>query len=47
MYNKILVPLDGSPPAENVLPYARTLAKRLALPVELLAVSRHLLSTDP
>jgi nucleotide-binding universal stress UspA family protein len=38
MYKKILVPLDGSPSAENVLPYARTLAKRLALPVELLAV---------
>ena len=38
MYRKILVPLDGSPSAENVLPYARALAKRLALPVDLLEV---------
>jgi nucleotide-binding universal stress UspA family protein len=38
MYKKILVPLDGSPSAENVLPYARALAKRLALPVDLLEV---------
>ena len=36
MYTKILVPLDGSPVAEQVLPYARSLAKALALPVELL-----------
>jgi nucleotide-binding universal stress UspA family protein len=36
MYRKILVPLDGSPVAEQVLPYARSLAKALALPVELL-----------
>jgi nucleotide-binding universal stress UspA family protein len=38
MYRKILVPLDGSPSAENVLPYARALAKRSALPVDLLEV---------
>jgi len=38
MYKKILVPLDGSPSAEKVLPYARALAHRLALPVDLLAV---------
>ena len=38
MYRKILVPLDGSPSAENVLPYARALAKRLTLPVDLLEV---------
>jgi nucleotide-binding universal stress UspA family protein len=38
MYKKILVPLDGSPSAENVLPYARALAKRSALPVDLLEV---------
>jgi len=38
MYRKILVPLDGSPSAENVLPYARALAKRLALAVDLLEV---------
>jgi nucleotide-binding universal stress UspA family protein len=38
MYNKILIPLDGSETAENVLPYAPALAKRLGTPVELLAV---------
>lgn len=38
MYKKILVPLDGSKTAENVLPYSRALAKRLGIPVELLAV---------
>jgi nucleotide-binding universal stress UspA family protein len=36
MYTKILVPLDGSRLSECVLPYARTLAKALKLPVELL-----------
>lgn len=35
MYTKILVPLDGSPVAEQVLPYARSIAKALAVPVEL------------
>jgi nucleotide-binding universal stress UspA family protein len=38
MYKKILVPLDGSPSAENVLPYARALAKRLSIAVDLLEV---------
>jgi len=38
MYSKILVPLDGSKTAENVLPYARFLAGRFKVPVELLAV---------
>jgi nucleotide-binding universal stress UspA family protein len=38
MYSKILVPLDGSAVAEQVLPYARFLAARLKLPVELLGV---------
>jgi nucleotide-binding universal stress UspA family protein len=38
MYNKILIPLDGSKTAEKVLPYARSLAAKLKLPVELLAV---------
>lgn len=38
MYTRILVPLDGSKTAENVLPYARTFAARLKVPVELLAV---------
>ncbi len=36
MYTKILVPLDGSPTAEEVLPYARFFAEALHLPVELL-----------
>ena len=38
MYTRILIPLDGSKIAEKVLPYARTLAARLRIPVELLAV---------
>jgi nucleotide-binding universal stress UspA family protein len=38
MYSKILVPLDGSKTAEKVLPYARYLAGRFKVPVELLAV---------
>lgn len=38
MYTRILIPLDGSKTAEKVLPYARFLATRLELPVELLAV---------
>ena len=38
MYKKILVPLDGSKTAEHVLPYVRTLAAKLRLPVELLGV---------
>jgi nucleotide-binding universal stress UspA family protein len=38
MYTKILVPLDGSATAENVLPLARNFARALQIPVELLAV---------
>jgi nucleotide-binding universal stress UspA family protein len=38
MYDKILVPLDGSKIAERVLPYARFLATGLHLPVELMHV---------
>jgi nucleotide-binding universal stress UspA family protein len=38
MYSKILVPLDGSKTAEKVLPYARYLAGKLKVPVDLLAV---------
>ncbi len=38
MYSKILVPLDGSKMAEKVLPYARYLAGKFEVPVELLAV---------
>jgi nucleotide-binding universal stress UspA family protein len=36
MYNKILVTLDGSQVSEHILPYARSLAKALKIPVELL-----------
>ena len=38
MYTRMLVPLDGSETAEKVLPYARTLAGSLKIPVELLTV---------
>ncbi|HEX9786593.1 MAG TPA: universal stress protein, partial [Candidatus Binatia bacterium] len=38
MYNKMLIPLDGSKTAEKVLPYARYLAGQFKIPVELLAV---------
>jgi nucleotide-binding universal stress UspA family protein len=38
VYTRILIPLDGSMTAEQVVPYARTFARRLKLPVELLAV---------
>jgi nucleotide-binding universal stress UspA family protein len=38
MYNKMLIPLDGSKTAEKVLPYARYLAGKFNMPVELLAV---------
>jgi nucleotide-binding universal stress UspA family protein len=34
----MLIPLDGSKAAENVLPYARFLAGKLEIPVELLSV---------
>jgi nucleotide-binding universal stress UspA family protein len=39
MYTRILIPLDGSKVAEKALPYARTLARKLRIPVELLTVS--------
>ena len=38
MYTRMLVPLDGSKLAENVLPYARALAGVLNLRIELLSV---------
>lgn len=38
MYTGMLIPLDGSKVAEQVLPYARFLAKGLSIPVELLGV---------
>jgi nucleotide-binding universal stress UspA family protein len=39
MFKRILVPLDGSKAAESALPYGRTLAEKLALDVELIAVT--------
>jgi nucleotide-binding universal stress UspA family protein len=39
MYSKILVPLDGSPLAEQILPYVRCLAGIYNIPVELLWVN--------
>ena len=38
MYTRILIPLDGSKAAEKVLPYARALAGRLKVHVELMEV---------
>ena len=38
MYSKMLIPLDGSKTAEKVLPYARYLAGKFKIPIELLAV---------
>jgi len=38
MFKKILASLDGSKTAENVLPFARLIARNLPIPVELLAV---------
>jgi nucleotide-binding universal stress UspA family protein len=38
MYTRVLIPLDGSKTAEKVLPYARSLASRLKVPVELMGV---------
>ena len=35
-YSRIILPLDGSATSEQVLPYATTLAKRLAVPLRLL-----------
>jgi nucleotide-binding universal stress UspA family protein len=36
MYTKMLIPLDGSKVAEQVLPYARCLVRKLSIPIELL-----------
>jgi nucleotide-binding universal stress UspA family protein len=38
VFTRLLIPLDGSKTAEQVLPWARTFADRFKLPVELLAV---------
>ena len=38
MYTRMLIPLDGSKLAENVLPYARVLARALELRIDLLSV---------
>ncbi|MBM3947526.1 MAG: hypothetical protein FJ315_09060 [SAR202 cluster bacterium] len=38
MYERILVPVDGSPLSEQVLPYVRLLAKALKAKVDLLHV---------
>ena len=38
MYTRLLIPLDGSNVAEQVLPYARFLAKALTIPVELVGI---------
>jgi len=40
MYKKILVPLDGSPLAESVLPHAQALAKAEGAEIVLLSVPR-------
>ena len=39
MYSKILVPLDGSTLSEGILPYVRSLARVIHVPVELLRVN--------
>ncbi|HEU0021975.1 MAG TPA: universal stress protein [Dehalococcoidia bacterium] len=36
MYSRIIVPLDGSPMAEQVLPYVRMFAQKLTVPILLL-----------
>jgi len=38
MFTSMLIPLDGSKTAEKVLPYARHLAGKFTIPIELLAV---------
>jgi nucleotide-binding universal stress UspA family protein len=38
MYTRMLIPLDGSKLAENVLPYARALARAFELRIDLLSV---------
>jgi nucleotide-binding universal stress UspA family protein len=39
MYSNLLIPLDGSETAEQVLPYARLLTSKFGRPVELIAVT--------
>lgn len=39
MYKRVLVPLDGSKLAEQILPYARAFAQAFDIPVELLRVN--------
>ena len=39
MYTRILIPLDGSSLAEQVLPYGRFLGRALRIPVHLLRVA--------
>ena len=39
MYTKVLIPLDGSSLAEQILPYARFFAEAYGIPMELLRVS--------
>jgi nucleotide-binding universal stress UspA family protein len=38
MYTRMLIPLDSSKTAENVLPYGRILARTFQIPVELIEV---------
>lgn len=50
MYTRMLIPLDGSKAAEQVLPYSRFLAKTLGVPVEFLEVvdpESHTLLANP
>ena len=49
MYNRILVPLDGSKLSAGILPYVRWLALELEAPVELLSVNdpSHLAPAGP
>lgn len=39
MFNKVVIAVDGSPMAEQIVPYATGLARSLGLPVELLYVA--------
>ena len=38
MFRRMLVPLDGSPQADRILPYASWLANRLRIPILLLSI---------
>jgi nucleotide-binding universal stress UspA family protein len=50
MFKRILVPLDGSPAAEGILPYVRILGKALGARADLLRTfqnpAHELISTD-